>query len=559
MPSQLGQLSEQGPKHQRQQQPTENNTEETPLLSSPTKPSYHVKYSLRLILPALWIGSFLSALDSTIVANTLTSISEDFHKESMKSWIATSYLLTNCSFQPLYGKVSDIIGRKWPLMFAQFCFGLGLLLSALTPEGSFWGFVISRGISGIGGGGLAAMSSIVVSDIVSLEERGLFQGYANLNFACGQLIGAPLGAWGMDLLGWRWLFGGQVPFVVVAMWLAWKNVNVAVVPGASETAKFTRLVDRVDFKGSFALVSSITAFLLIVSLTGLSPLVSRALYCVLAVSLASFVYVEKYVAKEQILPLELLHGTLGLCGLLTFLATFAMFTIIYQVPSYIQIVQDQSIQTSASYLVCAVIPSSLGSLIAGTVLKKIKGDIRAIGLWIVFASLALITAACGCMFLIISHVDIYDATLRFKYPLMVALSSLGLGFGMLIVAVLVVIVAIVGREGQAIATGMNYLFRSTAQVLGVGISLSLYNFELEKTLWEVLKDVKDGAMIYEKLLENVEYLKESIHDECLLVKIVNCYRTSIGFSFFPVYVLAMVGLVLSFLLAFRVQKVNPPV
>ncbi|KAH3688103.1 hypothetical protein WICPIJ_000874 [Wickerhamomyces pijperi] len=533
---------------------TQSQDETSPLLNCSIKPTSclkgNTKYSLSLILPALWIGSFLSALDGTIVATTLTAISEDFHEESLKSWIATSYLLTNCSFQPLYGKISDIIGRKYPLLFSQACFGIGLLLSFLTPKGWFWGFVVSRGISGIGGGGLSALSSIIVSDIVSLEERGLFQGYANLNYAVGQLIGAPLGAWVIKYFGWRWLFFCQIPFVSLAMWLTYNNVNIDL-PGASETDKVKRLKERVDFKGSFCIVVCITAFLLTLSLTNISTGLSTVLKVIVVVSFYCFVYVEKYVADEQILPLHLLQGTVGVCGGLSFVSSFILFSLLYQAPSYVQIVQDQSIQTSANYLIASVVSASIGSLLSGVILKRCKGDIRTTGLWITFFSMVLITAACLCMCLIVSFVKVYDETESYSYPLIFGSAMLGLGSGLSLVAVLVVIVAIVGKEGQATATGMNYLFRSTAQVLGAGVSLSLFSTNLNKTLWDVLKDQENGRFIYEKLLEDAALLKDYIKDQDLVLKVVDCYRTAFGFSLYPCYFLAVVGFVLSLWLSLK--------
>lgn len=112
------------------------------------------------------------------------------------------YFLTLTSFQPLYGKLSDIFGRKACLLFAYAVFGLGCLGCGLAQ--SMTQLCIARAFAGIGGGGMSSVVTILFSDIVSLQDRGIWQGYINIIYAFGTSTGAPIGGLFADSLGWRW-------------------------------------------------------------------------------------------------------------------------------------------------------------------------------------------------------------------------------------------------------------------------------------------------------------------------------------------------------------------
>lgn len=499
------------------------------------------KYNLKLILPALWLGSFLAAMDGTVVANIMGGIAADFQQEDLKSWIATSYLLTNTAFQPLYGKVSDIVGRKYALMFAQFFFGLGCFVSIFSTDVIH--FSIARAVCGIGGGGLGAMSSIVVSDIVPLEERGLYQGYANLNYALGQTLGAPLGAILLTTIGWRWIFGIQVPSVIFCMWLTYRHVNIG------HGKKLTKEnLARIDFGGSITLVISITAFLLLLS-TSVNKLVLGTIFLL---STGAFLYIETYIAKEQILPSNLVKGLLGICGFSSFAGTFVLYSTMFGIPSFLQIVQNQSTRASGGYLTLIVIFASVGSLTAGHLLKRIKIDVKSLSLWISFASIGFVFTGVILIFEVMKVPKPYDEDIGWKIVISVGLTIMGFGYGSYLVSVLITVVAIVGKEGQAAATGMNYLFRSVGQVLGVGISLAIYDNSVVTYLSNILKDVDHGDDILKSLLHDTNYLKHGkwLSKE-LLEQLLKAYQQSMIDSFLPAVALGILSVFVSGALALK--------
>lgn len=145
---------------------------------------------------------FLGSLDQTLTLATYGKIGSELAALSSTSWIATSYFLTLTAFQPLYGKLSDIFGRKACLLFAYAVFGLGCLGCGLAR--SMLELCIARAVAGIGGGGINAVISILVTDLVSLRERGVWQGYLNIIYAGGVAAGAPIGGLFADNIGWRW-------------------------------------------------------------------------------------------------------------------------------------------------------------------------------------------------------------------------------------------------------------------------------------------------------------------------------------------------------------------
>lgn len=157
---------------------------------------------LHVLLPAMGIGMFLCALDQLLVVATYANISSDLQALNRTSWVSTAYFLTLTCAQPLYGKLSDIFGRKECLLFAYVVFALGCLGCGLAAD--IWQLILARAVAGIGGGGMNAVVSILLSDIVPLRDRGIWQGYMNIIFGAGTATGAPLGGLLAESVGWRW-------------------------------------------------------------------------------------------------------------------------------------------------------------------------------------------------------------------------------------------------------------------------------------------------------------------------------------------------------------------
>lgn len=149
-----------------------------------------VRKQLKYIVPAVGIGVFLGSADQTIIVSSYGKIGTELEALNLTSWIATAYFLTLTSFQPLYGKLSDIFGRKSCLLFAYLVFGVGCMACGLAR--SMEELIAARAFAGIGGGGMMTVVSILLSDIVPLRERGTWQGYINIIYVSPQRIAEVL-------------------------------------------------------------------------------------------------------------------------------------------------------------------------------------------------------------------------------------------------------------------------------------------------------------------------------------------------------------------------------
>lgn len=299
------------------------------------------------IFPALSIGVFLAAADQTIIVSSYGRIGSDLDALERTGWIATAYFLTLTSFQPLYGKLSDIFSRKSCLLFAYIVFGLGCLGCGLARDINQ--LILARAIAGIGGGGMTTVVSILLSDVIPLKERGTWQGYINIIYASGAGIGAPLGGLFADGVGWRWSFLFQAPlclvaFVAVALVVELppkeeEEVTDGVeVEGMGEQA-WKKKIKRVDFLGAAVLVAAVFALLL--GLDRGSNVAWRTAWCLvpLCVSFplfALFLFIEWRVAAEPFAPGHIiLERTLFACYLCNFFS-FAGYLGKFWTPSLIR-------------------------------------------------------------------------------------------------------------------------------------------------------------------------------------------------------------------------------
>ncbi|SCU94709.1 LADA_0G10550g1_1 [Lachancea dasiensis] len=505
--------------------------------------NHNLKLAKGPILVSLWLGSFLVSIDGTIVANVTNAIAAEFQESDKKQWIATSFLLTNTAFQCLYGKLSDISGRKFALLTAQLFFGLGCLLTCFARNVTE--FALARAVCGIGGGGISAMSSITVSDICTAKERGMYQGYANIVFGTGQLLGAPLGGILITTLGWRPIFAVQVPMVLLCMFLANRNVNVELAHLEPLEKRFTlKNLSRLDLLGSATLVATISGILFLFS----SNLNKWATLIGTLISFALFLYNEKYWASERIIPFDLLKGTFGLTSLITILSAFIMFGDIFRSPIYLQVVQDISITKSGVFILFGSTACAGSSLITGYIIRHTKMELVRCTFLIVLAAVLMQLVGVVLNTLLIANLKPNEVHFAGASELVapLAFASQGLtwkviyvvstifnsfGYGCLLVSVLVSIVFTVPKSQQATLTGIFYLWRSIGSVLGTSITLTTYDLSLVSKLWTYMES-HGLAKSYPKLLRDSGYLRYHFSGQTLS-SLLDIYRQCFVWSNYP--------------------------
>src|SRR5438309_3794926 len=202
------------------------------------------------IVAAVLLGLFLAALDQTVVGTALPRIVTDLNGNDIYTWAFTSYILTATISGPIYGKLSDLFGRRPILLFAVSVFLLGSLLSGLSQE--MWQFVAFRGIQGLGAGALFPVALAVIGDMFDAAERGKYQGLVGAVFGLSSLIGPAIGGVITDTVGWQWVFFVNLPVGAVVFAVIWRTLP-RVRPSAARP--------RIDYLGATVLVAALVPIL----------------------------------------------------------------------------------------------------------------------------------------------------------------------------------------------------------------------------------------------------------------------------------------------------------
>lgn len=315
-----------------------------------------------VIMSGLMLGMLLAALDQTIVSTALTTISRDFHRLDLYSWVVTSYLLTSTVTTPLYGKVSDLFGRKRIFQFAIVLFLAGSALSGLS--GSMYQLIVFRGIQGLGAGGLMALALSIVGDVIPPRERGRYQGYFGGVFGAASVLGPLIGGFLVDEASWRWVFYVNLPIGVAALVVINRVLHLDHQPKRAQ----------IDWGGAVLLVAGVALFLVGVQTAGERAAITTTatLYGVFGLLLVgAFLWWEARHAVEPILPLRLFRNPVFSVALaLTFLSGAIMLGAIIFLPQYMQTVRGVSPTMSGLRLLPMLAGMLITSIASGRLMTK---------------------------------------------------------------------------------------------------------------------------------------------------------------------------------------------
>ncbi|KAF7430237.1 hypothetical protein PC9H_005939 [Pleurotus ostreatus] len=430
---------------------------------------------VKIVVP-MAIGIFLAAMDGTIVVSSYAAIGSELNQLQSTSWIATGYMLTLTSFQPLYGKMSDIFGRKSCLLFAYSIFALGCLLCGLARNMNE--LIAARAFAGIGGGGMTTVVSIIMSDIVPLRSRGTWQGVLNIVFATGSAAGAPLGGFLADSIGWRWAFLVQVPMTLLAI----ASVSLALDLPKVDFSDFHAKLRRVDFPGAITLVLAVFFLLFGLDRGGniawddkftIASLSAFGALCLL------FWTIEMEIAKEPFAPRRIIvNRSLIASYLVNFFGMASGLSLLFHISLWLQAVQGKSASAAGVWLLWSIGGSVTGSLGGGLIMQATgKYYYLTLGAYVaLFGGGLLITLVTG----------------------LITTSFAGLAIGSGVTTSLIALIANAGPKDQAIATAVSYLFRSLGSVVGLSVGSSL----VQGTLRTALRKKLDGTDI-EELIRRV--------------------------------------------------------
>jgi EmrB/QacA subfamily drug resistance transporter len=500
----------------------------TPAADAPatTRPLTHRE--VLIIFIALLLGMLLSSLDQTVVSTALPTIVGELGGVQHLSWVITAYLLTSTASVPIYGKLSDLYGRKLFFQLAIIIFLAGSMLSGAAQ--SMLQLIIFRGIQGLGGGGIIAMAQVIIGDIVSPRERGRYQGYTGTVFAISSVTGPLIGGLFTDQLSWRWVFYINLPLGLLALTATWMFLRLPK----------HRTEHKVDYLGGALMVAGVSAILLVTSWGGTqyawdSPAIIGL--TALGVLLIAGFIVQESRAPEPLLPLRLLRQrTFAVCSSVGFIVGLAMFAAISFMPLYLQIVQGVSATSSGLRLT----PMMLGLLamsIGSGQLISITGRYR------IYPIIGTAIIA-GGMFLL-STLEAGSSMILVSFYMLIL--GCGLGFTMQVIVLAVQNDSPPGEMGVS-TTGVSF-FRSMGGAIGVAIFGSLLTSRLESNLARLVpKDSLNGidTATLTGSPEVVRNLPAAVHNG-----VVEAFALSLG----DVFLIAVPFVIAAFALTWLLREV----
>ncbi|KAF4974866.1 hypothetical protein FZEAL_8283 [Fusarium zealandicum] len=446
------------------------------------------------ILSVLLIGAgvFVSQTDTFLVLAAYGSITAEFDDLKNASWLFSSYMLATCVGQPLYGKLSDIFGRKVMLQTSYVFFSAGSIVCGIGT--SMWQIIVGRVIQGLGGAGMVSLVSILIT--VPLRDVATYRSYINIVQTAGRSSGGVIGGFLAQTIGWRWAFLCQAPLTIIAMLL----VTFKLPKGTTSMAKsWTASLKRVDFAGAAAMSCTILSLLLVLDMGGDKLSWSSPALILLGVSGLAFgvlfCIVEKFWATEPIFPLHLLanrhvmlfYSVMVLCC--STLAGMMMF-----VPLYLQVTRNVSPATAGASLIPSVLGNTVGALLTGAYIKK-TGQ---------YKIPCIISGLCSTVAWTLLLVCWRGSTPSWQT---VFLFPGGFGIGLAHASLYIGLAASVESADMAIAGTGYYLCGNVGAVAGLSAHNALFQATLQQSLSRKLEDVVDGTKIARKAMENLDFVK----------------------------------------------------
>jgi EmrB/QacA subfamily drug resistance transporter len=410
------------------------------------------------ILSGLLLGMFLAALDQTIVSTAIRTIGDDLHGLSNQAWVTTAFLVTSTIATPLFGKLSDIYGRKPFFMLAISIFILGSALCGLAQ--SMYMLAAFRAFQGIGAGGLMPLVLAIIGDIIPPRERAKYQGYFMAVFATSSVLGPVVGGFFagqgtiLGITGWRWIFYINVPIGILAL----------VVVESVLKLDHVRRDHRIDWGGAAMLVVGLVPLLIVAEqgrTWGWSSGSAWACYVVGVVGLAAFIRVQSRMGDEALLPLRLFrNGVFSLGSAQAAVVGMGMFGGIAAIPLYLQIVKGASPTKSGLLILPMVAAMMIASLSSGQFTMR-TGRYKVLPV----AGSILMVIGLFLMTRIGADTRLWEADIY--------MMVFGLGLGLNMQSIVLAMQNAVDPRDMGVATSAVTFFRQVGGTLGTAVFLSI--------------------------------------------------------------------------------------
>jgi EmrB/QacA subfamily drug resistance transporter len=401
------------------------------------------------ILSGLMLAMFLASLDQTIVATSLSTMAQELQGWALISWVVSAYLVASTVTTPIYGRLSDIYGRR-PVLLASIGIFVGAsvlcALSQTMPQ-----LIGARILQGLGGGGLRSVSQAAIADIIPPRERGRYQGYLSSVMAISMVLGPVLGGFFADYLSWHWIFWINLPFGAVALFLCDRNLRRLVRPSRRT---------RIDWLGAVLIIAAATPILL-----GLSRVESagdwRTPAVILEFGLGIILMIALVVwereARSPMIPLRLFGNRIfAVASLISFTMSMVMIALIIIVPLAFELAGGLSPNAAGMRLIPMTGGTVLGSYIAGQLMTR-TGRYRRYPI----LGAGVMTLCCGTIALVgLGRSIVLDTVLT---------AGLGLSFGFQLAPVIVPVQNALPLEDTGIGMGTMMFFRLIGGAFGVAL------------------------------------------------------------------------------------------
>ncbi|MBB1008630.1 MFS transporter, partial [Dietzia sp. SLG510A3-3B2-2] len=411
-----------------------------------------------VILAGLMSAMFLASLDQTIVSTAIRTIADDLQGLDAQAWVTTAYLMTSTISTPLYGKLSDIYGRKPFFVIGIVIFVFGSLLCTLAA--SMYMLAVFRGIQGLGAGALMSLALAIIGDIIPPRDRAKYQGYMLAVFASSSVLGPVIGGFfaGADTIfgidGWRWIFLINVPIGATALTLVMITLNV----------KNVRVDHRVDWVGAAAIVVGLVPLLLVAeqgNTWGWGSPAALGCYVVGLAGIGLFLIVEARAGDQALIPLRLFRDrTFAIVTVGGVIVGMAMFGGMMTLPLYMQIVHGADPMESGLMMLPLVAGMMGASIVSGQLISR-TGRVRE------FPIFGTAVAAVGLFLLWTIDADT-SLTLVMVYMLV-----LGIGLGNCMQPLTLLVQNAVSPREIGVATASATFFRQLGGTAGVAVFLSI--------------------------------------------------------------------------------------
>ena len=432
---------------------------------------------IMFVLFGLMSGMFLSALDQSVVGTAMRTIADDLNGLSAQAWVTTAYLITSTIATPIYGKLGDIFGRRYLFITAISIFIVGSVISGFAN--TMYELAAFRAIQGIGAGGLFALALTILADIVPPKDRARYQGMFLAVFGTSSVLGPLIGGLlaGVDsflgITGWRWIFLMNLPIGALALIMV---VSFLHIPHHEAKSK------KIDWWGVVTIIVGVVPLLLVAEQGrewGWTSTNSMIAYVTGVVGITAFIFVERKMKEDAILPLHLFKSsTFSLTTLLGVIVGIGMFGGMITLPLVLQIVYGATPTESGLLMIPMVIGLMASSIISGQITGKT-------GKYKIFMVL-------GTLFMTLSY--LYLSTLTYQWEIWqvsIGMVFMGLGLGQMMQTLTIASQNAVEAKDIGVATSSSTFFRQMGGTLGVAIFLSL--------LFNSLAD--KGANIWAKVMQ----------------------------------------------------------